>query len=500
MATFGSGLGIGGLASGLDSGSIIQKLVQVESLPITQLGTKKKQQQDKLGAINRLKTLVKDLQTKAKDLSTRSSFLVYTVDASQDGVASFSATGAASPAAHTLTVEQLAAVDRWAFDGVDAVDVNLTATAGQTVEFTVDGTDYTISVDPAHSTLSDIAAAINEEAGEDVTATVVNSGTVAAPDYKLVLTSKASGEAARITNLASTVEDLTIDGAQPDGQGIAQSANNITVGLDAFAVVDGLQVQRSTNDFTDVIEGVSFTVQAEDPDLQITFTTQPDKEAIKKKVQDLVDAYNAVVSFANTQNTFTKDLGAGGALFGDSLLSTVRGTVHGALFDVPIDVVTGDTTGYATLGAVGIRTQRDGTLSIDSAVFDGKLAGDLDLFADLFVDSDGFDNGGAAVNTPEYFTDTTADSGLAATLVRSIDRMLSSQAGDGNTAIKGLFETRAETINARIRSIDDEVVKKQAYVDTFEQNLIRRFANLERLIGQLNAKGAGFAAAIAGLS
>lgn len=500
MATFGSGLGIGGLASGLDSNSIIQKLVQIETLPLTQLQTKKSDQQSKLNSINRLKTLITDLQTKAKALATKSDFLVYDVDASQDGVASFSATGAASASAHTLTVEQLAAVDRWAFDGVDDAESNLTDTAGQAVAFTVNGTAYTIEIDPSASTLTDIASEINDTAGADVSATVVNAGTTDAPDFKLVLTSKSSGEGKRITGISSTITDLTIDGTEPDGQGIAQSVNNITVGLDAFAIVDGLEIERSTNDFNDVIEGVSFTAQAEDPSLQISFTTQPNKAEIKSKIQGLVDSYNALVGFVNTQNTYTKGSGAGGVLFGDSILSAVRNATHGALFDVPLDVVQNDSAGYSTLGVVGIKTQNDGTLTIDQTVLDAKLGGDLNALADLFVDSDGFDNGGAAINTPEYFTDTTADSGLAATLVRAIDQMLSSHEGEGGTTIKGLFDTRSDTINTQMRSIDDQIVKKQAYIDTYEQNLVNRFAVLEQLIGQLNTKGAGFAAALKGLT
>ena len=79
---------------------------------------------------------MKDLQTKAKAVSSPSNFLVFDAKASEDGVASFAATGSAVAASHTLTVQQLASVDRWAFDGVDDATVNLTATAGQTVDFT----------------------------------------------------------------------------------------------------------------------------------------------------------------------------------------------------------------------------------------------------------------------------------------------------------------------------------------------------------------------------
>ncbi|MDZ4774716.1 MAG: flagellar filament capping protein FliD [Planctomycetota bacterium] len=500
MVTFGSGLGVGGIASGLDTNSIVQKLVQIESLPINALNTKKTAQKNKLSGITRLKTLVTDLKAKAKELSTKSDFLEFTTKVSKEGVASVSATGSAAATSHTLIVEQLAAVDRWAFDGVDDATTNLTDTSGQSVSFTVNGHPHSIPVDPALSSLDQIAAAINEGAGDEVAATVVNTGTASAPDFKLVLTSKSSGESARITDLVSTVEDLTIDGTAANGAGIAQSTNNITVGLNAFAIVDGLEVERSTNEFTDVITGISFTAQAEDPATQITFSAEPNKTAIKGKVQEFVDSYNAIIGFVNTQNTYSQDAGAGGVLFGDSLLRGVRSAINTALFDVPIDDVVNDTAGYSTLSVVGIKAQRDGTLSIDATTFDGKLAGDLSALADLFVDSDGFDNGGAVVNTPEYFTDTTADSGIAASLVRSIDRMLNNAAGNSGTTVKGLFNSRTETITKQMRSLDSEIAKKQSQVDEYQSNLFLRFARLESLIGQINSKGAGFAAAIAGLS
>jgi flagellar hook-associated protein 2 len=295
------------------------------------------------------------------------------------------------------------------------------------------------------------------------------------------------------------VGGLTIDGTSPDVGGTALSLNNITVGQNAIAVVDGLTVERTTNEFTDVVAGVTFTVQAADPLKQINFTAEPNKSAIKTKVQDVVDAYNAIISFINTQNSYSKDTGAGGVLFGDSLLSSVRTSIHSALFNVPIDTVTNDTEGYATLSVIGITTQSDGTLVIDSAKLDEKLSGNLAAFADLFVDQDGFDNGGAAPNTPEFYADTTADSGLAATLVRAIDRMLKLAAGDGGTAIKGLFDARNETINNQIKRIDEDIRRKQTYIDKFEADLILKFSRLEATMGRLNSRGAGFAAAIAGL-
>lgn len=499
MTTFGSGIGIGGVASGIDSTSIIQKLVQLESIPITQLQDKVSDQKSKLNAVAQLQSLVKDLQAKAKAVSTQSDFLVFDVNASETGVASFTATGSAAPASHTLTVNQLASIDRWAFDGVADSTTNLTASSGQSVSFTANGHAYQVDVDPTSSSLENIASQINTVAQADVDATVVNTGTASSPSFKLVLTSKNSGQDGRISGITSTVSGLTIDSTAPNPDGTSGSTNNITVGLNAIAVVDGLTVERPTNEFSDVITGVSFTAQAADPSKQITFSAVPNKAAVKTKVQALVDSYNAVIGFINTQNTYNKDSGAGGVLFGDQILSTVKRTIDTALFDVPLDDVTNDTTGYSTLSVVGISRQSDGTLLIDQTKLDDKLNTNISAFADLFVDRDGFDNGGAAPNTPEYYVDTTPDYGLAASLVRAIDQMTKLTTSPTGIAIKGLFDARNETINNQIKDLNDQVLAKQEYVDKFETELQTKFANLEATIGKLNSAGAGFAAAIAGL-
>lgn len=496
----GSGIGIGGLASGLDTNAIVQKLVQLESLPIAQLETKRNGQTSKQSAINKLKTLVKELQAKAKAISKEQDFLVYDVKASKDGVASFNATGNATATSHTLEVTRLASVDRWAFDGVDDPTTELAQGPGQEISFTVGGEIFVIEATQGSSSLNNIAAAINTEASDYVRASVVNTGTEGTPNYKLVLTSKSSGEEGRITNITNNVSLLTIDPTGPTVDGETSSRSNLTVGNNAQAIVDGLLVERTTNEFTGVIEGITFTAQGTNLDEPITFSATANKTAIKKKVQELVDAYNAVGNFINAQNTYDKENGASGVLFGDSLLSTVRSTINKALFDVALDDVTNDTAGYSTLSIIGIKSNSDGTLTIDQAKLDEKLDGDLEAFADLFVDGDGFDNGDAVENTPEYYQDTTADSGVADKLFRAIDRMFASSSTPNGTALRGVFDARLDSITKAIRTIDKDLVNKRSFVERYENDLILKFARLERTMGQLNSQGAGFAAAIAGLN
>jgi flagellar hook-associated protein 2 len=495
----GNGISISGLGSGLDTQKIIQQLVALERLPIDALGDKKKGVQSKLSTLGTLQGLVKDLQAKAKVLGKKNQFLSFNVAPSEEGVATFSATGSAVAGSHTLKVVRLAGVDRWAFDGVASRTADLATAAGQQISFDVNGTNYSVTLQQDQSSLDEIATAINNLASEDVSASVVNTGTTSAPSFKLVVTSNASGEDFRITNLASTVAGLTIDATGPDGDGNAGSADNITVGNNAIADIDGLRIERDSNEFTDVITGVDITTTAADATKTISFTVEADHDAIKKKIKDLVDSYNKVASFMRTQNTYSKDAGPGGDLFGDPILDQVRSRIDQALFGVDLDAVAADTEGYSTLSLVGIKKQSDGSLLIDDSVLDEKLGDDIDLFSDLFVDSDGFDNGGVTSSTPGYYDDTTADSGLAASLERAVDRLFGSVDGPNGSVVKGVFDTRKDTYNSDIRRFEQQIDSKQNYIDQFEQNLVQRFAKLEELIGSLNSQGASLQAGLSGL-
>jgi len=489
----GSGISFSGLGSGLDSSRIIDQLVALERLPINALALKKKGLQDKISNLGTLRGHVRDLQTKARELGSKREFLEFKVTPSAEGVASFSPSGLAVAGNHTLTVLRLASVDRWAFSGVAAQDTDLATAAGQQLSFDIDGTNYSITVQQDQSSLAEIAQEINDLAGEDVSASVVNVGTESSPSYQLVLSADESGEDARISNLSSTIAGLAISWSAPDANGAATSAANITVGNNARAVIDGLTVERETNEFGGVVTGVGITVNAADPAKTITFGVEADKTAIKKKLQDFVDAYNEVIEFVNKQNTYDEETGPGGNLIGDPLLDTVRSRINSALFDVDEAAVAADTEGFSALSLVGIRRDRQGLLSIDNTDLDEKMNADLDAFADLFIDLDGFDNGGAAQNSPGYYTDTSADSGVAASLDRAIDRLLRSVSGTDDVVVKGIFDARTETYNSDIRRFDRQIDAKEQYIERYRAGLVTRFARLEQLIGGLNAQGASLA-------
>jgi flagellar hook-associated protein 2 len=483
-----AGITIGGLGSGLDTKAIIEALVGVERVPIDALETKKTDEKKKLSLLSTLKGLVDALQDKAKTLSTPSQFLAFKVTGGDTTTASFKASGSAVAGSHTIAVNQLASSDRWAFDPVVDPAASLGTADGQGVSFTYDGVVYNATVPQAASSLNDVAGAINVAAAGKVSATVVNTGTTTNPAYQLVLSGQNTGEDLRISAISSSIAALTIDGTGPTAGGVAQSANNLTVGKNAIAVIDGLTVTRTTNDFSDVLTGVSINALTADPLKTTAFTVEPDKDAIKLKLKDFVDAYNKVMTFIHDQNTFSEDKGTGGELFGDNALRTIERTVKNELFGATAAQISADTAGFGTLKLLGLDLQKDGTLTMNDSKVSAKLDADLNKFADLFVDSDGFNNGGAAVGTPAYYVDTTTDSGLADKLMRAIDKIVQPYTDTAGNSTKGLFDSRTDEINGRIKLLDKQIDDREFRLTRFQAQLEARFAALESVMAQLQSQ------------
>lgn len=509
-----SGISFSGLGSGLDTQAIVRQLVSLERLPIQNLESRRGTEERRLDLVGQLGDLVKGLKAKAEALSTPEEFFAFSASISDERIATVTTDSNAAQGTHTLDVERLAATDRWAFDAVASREANLAANTGEQISFRVGTTDYTLTVDPNNSSLDDLASQIEEMAGDAVSASVVNTGTESSPSYQLVLASTGTGEESRLTDIYSNIGQsagvgdgtpLTIEYTAPDGNGAATSSNNITVGNDALAEINGLLVRRSTNSFADVIEGVSLDLRAVSDDGPVSITIDPDREAVRSRIDEFVTSYNEVMEFINTQNTFTPGDGddeagsTGGLLFGDSILNSVKRSIQRALFDVDISTLTSDTEGYSTLGLVGIEQGRDGTLSVNSSTFDEKFAANLPALMDLFADTDGFDNGDAEPNTPEYFVDTTADTGLMDRLSRSIDQMFGAQASGNQTfQVQGIFDVRQDAIRDAIGRYGDQIERREDRLVRFEETLILRFARLEELMGGLNAQGQALASALGG--
>lgn len=460
-----------GLASGLDTQSIIAALVQAESVPINLLEQQKTKNQAKINAFNTFDGLVKGLQKKAEELSTNAGLVANTVTPSKEGYASFEALGGAADGAYTLEINQLAQADRWSFGGVADKTADLN---GVEISFTYDNVNYAVEAFPGASSLEEVAAQINEELGAVVQATVINTGDDSAPSYTLVLEGKNTGDDYAITNLA-VVGDGTLD-----------VSGNLTAAKNAKIVLNGLAIERSSNDFSDVVTGLTITAESTTPlGEPITFNVGIDADQTMATLQEFVDAYNEVMDFIATQSSYDEDEGAGGSLFGETSLRTVRSTLSAQLYS---DDLIDDQSSFGSLGLIGITLDIDGKMTLDTAKATAKLAEDADAFADFFVDTDGFDNGGAAAGTSAFYADTSADKGLFSLIHKQLAQLLDGQTSAGGDKLQGLIDARKKTLEDNNTDIEKRIETLEYRLEGFESALAAQFTALEETMAGLQAQ------------
>lgn len=211
---------VGGLASGLDTTSIINQLIELERRPIAGL-------QADIAELQQVQAKFSGLSTDFSSLSAAASSLSFdtlstpSVSISDAAGAAFSVSADASAAtgSHDLTVSRLATAHRLGSQGFATASSTPVSSSAGTFAIRVGNSGGLVSISVTTSTsLNDLAASINAADG-DIAASVVNDGTNSLSS-RLVLTSKQTGEDNEIqivsngtdldftnTSIEATVED-----------------------------------------------------------------------------------------------------------------------------------------------------------------------------------------------------------------------------------------------------------------------------------------------------
>ncbi|WP_354624016.1 flagellar filament capping protein FliD [Psychromonas sp. MME2] len=224
--------------------------------------------------------------------------------------------------------------------------------------------------------------AINE-GDYSVSASIVNDGT----NYRLVLTNKETGEA---NGIELTVQDD--DGNNQDGTGLSRftysettkNAEQTAAAQDAKIIMNGITISRASNEISNVIEGVTLNLNGEtEIGKTVTLKINKDTSKVEEQIQAFVDNYNSTIL---KMNELTKAGGVGdsdGILNGDSTIRNIQSQMRSVL-NTSVDHIQGSVKSFADLG---ILTNRDGTLSLDSLKFSNILKNDMDSVAEFFTAS-----------------------------------------------------------------------------------------------------------------
>jgi flagellar hook-associated protein 2 len=432
MAT--GSINFSGLASGLNTSSIIQQLVSIESQPITALGNQQTALKSQVSLLGTLASNLKTLQTAADSLKTTTVPLKVTSTNT-----SFSATVAdgASVGDHTIFVTSPAKAAQARSQAFDAA----TSLVNQgTFSVKIGSTSYDVAFGPG-DTLQDAASAINGS-GAPVQARVAYDGS----KYYLSVAATNPG----IPTGATAQTALTFSFTQFGAQGQALAMTGTQPASNAQLTVDGLPTTGNTNTITDVIPGVTLqlkTASTADETLSVgTDTTQA-----TANVQAFVDAYNTVAKFVESQLHIDSGTNRSSTLAGDTTLRNLQMQLQGLLQRT----VPGVTAGLGSLPGLGITTQQDGTISLDSAKLATALQDNPSQVALLFGQ---------------------ADTGISALTDNLVSQFTDS--------VSGSVTQRTKSINDRVKSIDDQKAQMQVRIDSYQKILTAQFAAMEKIVSQ----------------
>jgi len=455
-------LNVGGLASGLDTNSIIAQMMAIERQPRARMDTQASLITARQSVLADFQSRLRAVEAAAQDLRSVTLWSqqqsVATSDATRLSAAIVAGAGA-GVGGYQVEVSQLAnaAQRTYAFSSP--------ASAGT---ITIDGHDTAVA---ANASLSDVVSAINSDPRATVYAAATDSGTI-------VLSSRATGDTG--TGFIAVT----------DGTGsLTEDTSKAKQGRDALFTVDGVAGRSSSNDVTNGIAGVRLSLRG------VTTTSGPitvtvgapsvDTDAVKQKLQAFVDVYNSTVdairarlderTVANPQTVADQQAGM---LNGDTTLTAILGMMRQAIYTP----ASGLPAGMSSLADLGISTgAASSTISRDALA--GKLT----------IDTTKLDD--ALANNPSGVRDLLAGPANVGGWTRAFERIVH----DADTT-GGTLDTQITGASAELKRLQQAMSDMDDRLALKETSLRAQFTAMETALSQSQTQGNWLSGQLASLN
>ncbi len=453
-------ISVPGLGSGLDVNSIVSQLVAAEGDTKTLLLAN--QQSDieaEITAFGSLKSLLSTFQSATTTLKLPATFDASLATSSDPTIFTASTTGSVAAGIFNIEVRNLAEANKLLSSGF--ADANTVIGEG-TLTISAGGASFNVTIDSSNSTVTGVRDAINDatdNTGVSATIITVDDGTGNGTLTKLVLRSEKTGTANALT---ITVNDT--DGVHTDGSGLSvlyydtsdgttpEQLSEIAAATDAEVYIDGQKVLSSSNTVVDAIQGVTLDIVGENIGTNYTLTISDDKDRVTAAVELFVSNYNSFVSLTNNYTAFNVDTGDAGIFLGDATLRTLRNQVRSEISNSVNDIG----GPFSMLVDIGITTQIDGTLVIDSTRLGNALNTNFADVGNLFSSANG--------------------------IAVQMDSVLSEY-----TKADGIIDSKTKGLNTTISGIAKEFQDLNTKLAALEERLLAQFSGLDVLLSQLNS-------------
>ena len=157
-------------------------------------------------------------------------------------------------------------------------------------------------------------------------------------------------------------------------------SGDLQAGQDASIQVDGIQLTRSSNSISDILQGVTLNLHKADTTSTVNVSVARDYDTIKSNINNFIKKYNDIIDFINKQFTYDTDKKKAGTLLGDTTLISVQSEIK----NIVTDRISNLPSTLRSLAQVGIDTDSDGKLSMDESKFDEKIQDNFDGVVKIF--------------------------------------------------------------------------------------------------------------------
>jgi flagellar hook-associated protein 2 len=452
-----AGISFSGIASGIDGDAIIKATTDAKRLAYRPLENSISDSKRENTALEALNTKLLALFDSLQDFRTLTgNGITKAGTTSQPDTIGISVSTAAPATSTTVTVDTLAKGATFSFnDRFSSIETPIAPGISGTEKLTVtvgQGDDAkVVEVNVTNETsLREIVEQLNGNSEGKLSASAVNLGTDASPQFALVIASTETGVTKSSLSVAPSV-GLT-------GAGLFNSST-LEQAQDAVFTIAGIgQITRPSNKISGIIPGVTLELkQANSIPVQVTVVD--DREKTADKFGKIVTLINELIAFSKDKSKIESqrdDNGKTTNVFSDLAKTRLDDQAVTAIKEVLGEAFGEGGKEVRVLADLGLTTKRDGTLDFDKDKFLESLAKDP--------------IGGAQILN--FMGDKLA----------TTDGVISQY-----TKFQGLIDSSKTSNDDKTKILQDRIDKVEDSLAQQTQSLKLLFAGLEERISKLNS-------------
>ena len=428
-----------GAGASFDTKSIVEALVQAERAGAeSQIQRKVAVTESKISGIGAAVSILDILKQGAELLNDARDFNTFAVQNTSAGAVNATASTSARAGTNSVAVTSLAKEQRSISSGFDSNTQTLNNNNAIQIDITVDGSTQTLTVESAN--LDAIATAINE-ANLGLNAEIVNTGS-GSSSYRLQLVGEAGSSES--FSVSSDFNELTFE--------------TIQTATDAELTVNGVNFIRSSNQISDIIQGVTLNLIGT-TDQTETISISRDTSLAKGNIMSFIAMFNEASSEFKNLTGSEND----GPLRGDTIFRSIVNQLR----NIMVSESSSPGENINSLSSMGISIDRYGQLLYDEGKIDAALNKNYDEVIGLFS---------ANINDQSRFSSDPA--GIAGDIKNLIERVTASD-GYLSTAQASLTESNAG-YEQDLKDIDERMIK-------VEERYNRQFLAMQTIIEEMNS-------------